>query len=264
MNVIAVDDEKLALKDLLEAIQSSLEDADAYGFRRPQEALEFAGMIPVDIAFLDIEMKDMNGLELAKRLKDIRGETNIVFVTGYPRYAVDAFSVCASDYIMKPALPEKITQAVTRLRNPIQGDNIGLRIQCFGNFEVFFDGTPVKFSRSKSKELFAYLVHKRGTGCSTRELCAVLFEDREYSSSLSHQIQVIISSMMKTLDEVGVRAAIIKNYNNMAVDVSRLNCDYYRFLSWDLDAINSYAGEYMANYSWAEFIVGYLDSKVLS
>lgn len=120
----------------------------------------------------------------------------------------------------------------------------------------------MEFSRSKAKELFAYLIHKHGAGCTTRELCAVLFEDKAYSLSLSKQMQVIISSMTHSLEKVGSRNVIIKTYNSIAVDMIKLDCDFYRFLAWDPEAVNAYSGEYMANYGWAEFMVGYLDSKV--
>lgn len=213
MNIIAVDDEKLALRDLTQILELVLPEASVSGFRTPQEALAHAWAVPVDIAFLDVEMKGMNGLELAKQLKDIRGRTNIVFATGFSQYAVDAFSVCASDYILKPVEPEAIRRALERLRSPVHEAGHGLRVQCFGNFEVFHQGKPVEFSRSKAKELFAYLIHKHGAGCTTRELCAVLFEDKAYSLSLSKQMQVIISSMTHSLEKVGSRNVIIKTYN---------------------------------------------------
>lgn len=262
MNIIAVDDEKLALRDLTQILELVLPEASVSGFRTPQEALAHAWAVPVDIAFLDVEMKGMNGLELAKQLKDIRGRTNIVFATGFSQYAVDAFSVCASDYILKPVEPEAIRRALERLRSPVHEARHGLRVQCFGNFEVFHQGKPVEFSRSKAKELFAYLIHRHGAGCTTRELCAVLFEDKAYSLSLSKQMQVIISSMTHSLEKVRSRNVIIKTYNSIAVDMIKLDCDFYRFLAWDPEAVNAYSGEYMANYGWAEFMVGYLDSKV--
>lgn len=90
MNIIAVDDEKLALRDLTQILELVLPEASVSGFRTPQKALAHAWAVPVDIAFLDVEMKGMNGLELAKQLKDIRGRTNIVFATGFSQYAVDA------------------------------------------------------------------------------------------------------------------------------------------------------------------------------
>lgn len=262
MNILAVDDEKLALRDLLQVLAATLPEDSIFGFRTPQEALAHARTVPVDVAFLDIEMKGITGLELAKQLKDIRGRTNIVFTTGFSQYAIDAFSVCASDYILKPVEPEDVLRALDRLRVPVCRTEQELRVRCFGNFEVFQQGKPMEFSRSKAKELFAYLIHKQGTGCTTKELCAVLFEDKPYSPSLSKQMQVIISSLMHSLEAVGSRDVIVKTYNSMAVDIAKLDCDLYHFLAWDPEAVNAYSGEYMANYTWAEFMVGYLDGKI--
>lgn len=77
MNILAVDDEKLALEVLVNAIPEIVPDADIYSFRKPSEAMELAADIPCDIAYLDIKMRGMTGLELAKRLKDINGKINI-------------------------------------------------------------------------------------------------------------------------------------------------------------------------------------------
>lgn len=124
------------------------------------------------------------------------------------------------------------------------------------------DGVPVRFARSKAKELFAYLIHKRGSGCSVKEIAALLFEDRPYTISVQKQVQTVISTMMRALREAGVSECIVRGYNRISVDPAKVDCDYYRFLKWDLSAVNAYTGEYMSNYSWAEFTVGYLNSKL--
>lgn len=292
MRLIAADDEYLALKDLVEALREALPDADVQGFQTAREALLSAAGTPVDAAFLDIEMAGMNGLALAKELKEIRSQTNIVFVTGYSQYAVEAFSVSASDYLLKPVTAQEILRAVSNMRSPLPAASppqaalphgaqceeqckvLGeaqylpatskLWVRAFGNFEVFVSGAPLRFPRSKSKELFAYLIHKRGTGCSTRELAAVLYEDQPYTLSLQKQVQTILSAMIRTLKDAGVSDCIVRSYNRTSLDVTRVDCDYYRFLNRDTDAVNQYTGEYMSNYSWAEFVIGYLDSRIES
>ena len=94
-----------------------------------------------------------------------------------------------------------------------------------------------------------------------RELASVLFEDRPYTLSVQRQMQTIIAAMMKALRAVGAEHVVVKNYNSLSVDVDAIDCDYYRFLAGDASAVNAYTGEYLANYSWAEFVVGYLDRK---
>lgn len=120
MNVIAVDDERLALDTLVDSVEKSLPEAKAYGFSKPEKALEFVLENGAEIAFLDIKMRGMTGLELAKRLKDIKGDINIVFVTGYSEYTLDAFRLYASDYILKPATPEAVKTATEHLRYPVK------------------------------------------------------------------------------------------------------------------------------------------------
>ena len=142
MNILAVDDERNALEGLETVLRRALPEAEVYPFRTSADALVFAENTPCAVAFLDIELRDMNGLELAKRLKDQHGETNIVFVTGYSEYAIDAFDLHASDYLLKPATVEKVQDAMENLRIPPEtiGHGKRVRIQCFGNFEIFVDG----------------------------------------------------------------------------------------------------------------------------
>ena len=167
----------------------------------------------------------------------------------------------ASGYINKPVSAESILAELNDLRHPIVPlPDALLRIQCFGNFEVFSaQGELVKFNRTKAKELFAYLVYRRGSSCSTRELAAALFEDNEYSTKQMLYLQKIISSMMQTLREHNASNVIRKTYNAIALNDESVDCDYYRFLKMDVPSINAYTGEFMTQYSWAEFVAGYLD-----
>ena len=128
-------------------------------------------------------------------------------------------------------------------------------MQCFGNFDVFTpDGTPVHFERSKSKEVFAYLVHRHGSSCTVKEIAAALFEDEPYDLKQQAYLQKILSAMMKSLKKIGAEKVVNKSYNSMSVNVSLIDCDYYRFLELDAGAVNSYQSEYMSQYYWADFM----------
>lgn len=142
-------------------------------------------------------MRGMNGVELAKQLKETNPKMNIIFVTGFDEYTGDAMRLHASGYIMKPVTKEKIEAEIADLRFPIvPKSNAILKVQCFGNFDVFTpDGTPVQFERSKSKEVFAYLVHRHGSSCTIREIAAVLFEDEPYDLKQQAYVQKILSAI---------------------------------------------------------------------
>lgn len=147
MRILAADDETLAREMLTDAIRQALPDAEIFDFAKPSRLLEFASENPpCEITFLDIHMRGMNGVELAKKLKDINPKLNNIFVTGFDQYTGDAMKLHASGYIMKPVTKEKVEAELAELRHPIEPkSDVLLRVQCFGNFDVFTpDGAPAQ------------------------------------------------------------------------------------------------------------------------
>jgi two-component SAPR family response regulator len=124
------------------------------------------------------------------------------------------------------------------------------------------DGNPIKFARSKSKELLAILVSKRGSSCTIKELTSILFENAADDDKKKDYTQQLISTLIKTLRGLGIEKVIDKSYNSISVNVDYLDCDYYKFDNKNPDSLDGYKGEFMAQYSWAEYVTGYLDSIV--
>ena len=203
MKILCVDDEPLMLQMLEMAIKEAQPDADVLAFDEPEDLLDEAKANGCDIAFLDIHMSGMTGVELAKELKGVNPKMNIIFVTGFSEYTGDAMRLRASGYIMKPVTAEAVKEELSELRYPIvPKENALLRVQCFGNFDVFTpDGKPVHFERSKAKEIFAYLVHRHGSSCTTREIAAALFEDEPYDKKQQSYLQTLMHAMTKSLKE---------------------------------------------------------------
>ena len=258
MRILCLDDEELALQMLEMCVRAARPEADISAFDDQDELLEDAARNGCDVAFLDIHMRGMNGGEVAKRLKDINPKMNIIFVTGFSEYKADAMDMRASGYIMKPVTKEEVARELDELRFPIipKKDSV-LKVQCFGNFDVFTpDGCPVHFERSKSKEIFAYLVHRHGSSCSTREIAAALFEDEPYDNKQKSYMQILISAMLRSLKKIGAEKVINKSYNALSVNPAMLDCDYYRFKELDAGAVNAYECEYMSQYYWADFLYG--------
>ncbi len=257
MKILAIDDEVLALADLCNCIEQAMPGSAVRRFHAGAEAIDSAVAEAFDVAFLDIELCDMSGIELAKRLKDICPGANIVFVTGYPSYAVDAFSLHASGYVLKPADPDAIKRELDNLRTPPPAQpNHRLRVQCFGHFEVFVDGKPLVFTRKKTKELLAYLVARRGANCTNREIAAALWEDRPDSLTLQSNLRNLVSDLFAVLRSIGADDAVEKSWGSLAVCADKLSCDYFDFYRGDPAAVSGYHGEFMAQYSWAEFNIG--------
>jgi len=262
MNILAIDDNVLALEELVSSIKEACPNDQVHSFSKPSELLDFAKKNICGIAFLDIEMWGINGIELAQKLKKIHDKINIVFVTGYSKYALDSYSVKASDYVMKPVTKEAVKQALENLRYPVTASSDKkMRVQTFGNFEVFVDEHPVLFTRSKTKELFAYLVSRKGTLCSNNEIIAVIWENKDDSPALQSHFRHLVADLIKTLKSLNVEDVIIRKWKQLAVVPDKLSCDYYEMLDGNAKAVNSYAGEFMAQYSWAEIEAAYLGSR---
>lgn len=249
MKILLVDDEKLQLIRLEQSVKKVIEDAELFCFTNAVLALEECKKTSFDIAFLDIEMPQINGVTLAKSLKKLNPKINIIFVTAYLEYAFDAMKMHASGYITKPVNEDKIKIEIEGLRFPIE-INSGkmLNIKCFGNFDIFYDGKPVKFKYQKSKELFAYLVDREGSSVNINELNAVLWEE-DHTSYLRN----LISDIQKTLTEIGCEDVFIRKHNSYSIDVTKVMCDAYEYKKNNPNAIRMYRGEYMIQYSWPIF-----------
>lgn len=254
MNIIAIDDEPLALDDLVRSLQTVRPSCAPLAFSNARDALRHVEQEPVDVAFLDIEMPGMNGLTLAKRFKELQPDMHIVFVTSYEQYALDAFALHATGYLLKPVKEDELKRELTFVydHGP-KGDRPRVRIQTFDGFEVYVDETPLSFKRSKTKELLALLVDRRGTSVTTREACAILWEDAPYGVSQRSYFQSIVADLRSALAAVHADDIIIKTWGNLALDIRAVDCDIYRFLDGDPVAVNAYRGSYLPAYSWAEF-----------
>ncbi|MGN0817982.1 MAG: LytR/AlgR family response regulator transcription factor [Candidatus Coproplasma sp.] len=260
MTIIAADDEPLMLNRLVRAIKECCPQADVASFSKPSELIAWAEENSFDCAFLDIRMRGVSGIDIAAKLKESRPESNIVSVTGYGEYAGEAMSMHASGYILKPVTREKVERELSDLRYPKAAQKI-IRVKCFGNFDVYaMDGEKVVFSRSKSKELFAYLVYKSGSFCTVGEIAAAIFDDEDGDEAKRRAyLRVLLHDLMNSLKQAGAEGVISKTYGGISCNPGLIDCDWYRFNEGDAEAIKTYAGEFMNQFSWAEAVNGYLE-----
>lgn len=258
MKIIAVDDEKIALLGLLDSIAKAAPEAEVRGFRLADEAVASMEADPCDVAFLDIEMKGTDGVTLAHRLKAINPNVNLIFATGFGSYRDAAFDLHASGYLIKPITEESVKRELENLRRP-PAEPKRLKVYTFGNFEVLFGGAPLIFKYQKSKELFAYLIDRKGAMCSTGELVAVLFEDDADHKAYYHRLR---ADLLETLEACGCADAISQQRGLLGVAMDRVDCDYYDYLNGKTDLVRLYHGEYMAQYSFAEVTNAELFAKI--
>ena len=256
MITLTVDDNPI----IVESVREELLRLDPRGSHHTscsgEKALRLSEQLSPDVVFLDIEMPDWNGLEIAKRLKTACPRTNIVFITGHAEYALPAFEIYASGFLLKPVTQEQLHRALDNLRYPVSKEREihteRLKVCCFGQFEVWHNGRPVAFQRSKTKELFAYLIDRNGAMCSTQQLISILWPDAPGDASHASQLRVFIADLQTTLTRLGFGAALVRSRGILGIDPAMMDCDYYRYLSGDAEEKRLFHGEYMAQYSFGE------------
>ena len=120
-NIIVVDDERIVLKGEISTLEEALPDVAITGFAKASEALSFLSSNDVAIAFLDIELGQHSGIELCSQILSQNPNTNIIFLTAFADYSLNAWETGASGFIVKPLTRENIKDALSRLRYPVKG-----------------------------------------------------------------------------------------------------------------------------------------------
>ena len=256
MIALAVDDEILMLGALVSAIKASPDIADVFQSSDCDEALNFVRGNSVDIAFLDINMRGMGGLTLAEKIIDACPDCKIVFCTGYEEYAIPAFKLHASGYLLKPVSAKDVQAEINNIKG-IRKNQKPLSVKCFGTFEVYARGEKLAFKRSKTKELFAFLVDRNGAGVTVAEIGVALWENDEDQKNQNY-IHQLFRDLRQSLEAVGVEDIFERNNYYYSLNPEKLDCDYYAYLKTGKP---EFRGEYMSQYSWAEGTCGLLWAK---
>lgn len=261
MVYLLIDDEKIILEGMKDTLLLVVNKGDTIlTASDPFEATELMKQNNIDIIFSDVDMPGMNGLKLAQIASDIVPDADIVFCTGYAHYSLDAWKTEAKAFILKPVTEEDLAMVINKLmadRAKRAGGAMvprkkKLEARCFGNFELFYEGTPVHFARKKSKEMIAYLIDRKGAMISTGEIRTALWSEDEDSEEKKGYIRVLANDIRKSMEDIGVTDFLKNDMDCYSVNTSDIDCDYFRFLEGDEAARNSFADEYMVQYDWAE------------
>ena len=257
MIAIAVDDEALMLGALAAAIEASPDIREVVRFSDCEEALEYVKKNNADIAFLDINMRGMGGLSLAEKIISVRSACKIVFCTGYEEYAIPAFKLHASGYLMKPISAEDVQSEIDNIKGIRMREKI-LSLKCFGDFEVYVKNEKLLFKRLKTKELFAFLVDRNGAGMTAKQICAVLFPEDSDDTKNAAYLRQLVLDLKNTLKSVGAENVLCHETPCYRIDTNLIKCDYISYLETGKP---EFRGEYMTQYSWAEETCAMLQFK---
>ena len=257
MRAIVVDDEIYMLETLFEAVSASNDIKSVEAFSVCSQALAFVENNPIDVAFLDIHMRGIGGIGLAEKIIELQPQCKIVFCTGYEEYAVSAFQLHVSGYLMKPITPQAVQKEIDHIKG-IKNNEKLLEIKCFGNFEVLYNGETLPFKRKKTKELLAVLVDRNGSGITVKQICAILFNDDSDDTKNAAYIRQLILDLKNTLKMIDAQKVLHHDTPYYRIDTNFVNCDYFNYL---VNGKPKFFGEYMTQYSWAESTCALLQFK---
>ncbi|WP_083485021.1 response regulator [Paenibacillus ihumii] len=280
MKVILVDDERLAL-DYLERQLNKLGQVKLLGkYTNPLIGKEQILQQDVDVIFLDINLPEINGIELAEQILEKKPDIHIVFVTAYNEHAVKAFELNALDYIVKPIVAERLALTIKRVRSRMElaskqqeassKKNEYIRLNVLK--QVTIETSPGQFSMmqwrtSKAQELFLYLLQHRGQLVRKSALIEMLWPEYEMDKVYS-QLYTAVYHIRKTLEPLGERFQIANATEGYILKIQNVIIDAEEWESklvslWPpnseridkcAEAIRMYTGHYLQEYDywWAE------------
>ncbi|MCR5672568.1 MAG: response regulator [Lachnospiraceae bacterium] len=253
MKIITVDDNTKDLKIISDLIKEAVPDASVYDFDDPLAALSKAREEEIDIAFLDVKMPELDGIELGRYLKDLNPFINIIFCTEHKEFGYEALHMHASGYMLKPASRDDVMQELAQLRFA-EHYNGHKRVfaQTFGNFEFFVDGVPVNFKYKRTKEIIALLINNRGAQTTNGEMIACLWEDDGDPEKKVSYLSNLRQDLQNTFTRLKLDGIILKQRGSLSIAKDRIECDLYDWLEKRNNSKYSYIGDYMNQYSWAE------------
>jgi len=287
MRVVCVDDERLSLQFIEKQLEQIEDISIAAMFTNPLEAKEYILNEAIDTAFLDVQMPGLNGIQLAEQILEYKPDLNIVFVTAYDQYAVEAFQLNALDYVIKPTKVERLHQTIKRVKTKLKDtandrdlneEDCPLRIKV-SNYLAFEEKPnvfqPVSWRTSKSQELFIYLLHNRNRLVEKSAIIDLLW----YDYDLEKAYALLYTTVYNTRKQLKKYRPNIQLYNrsdgyllelrdveidlvqweNELLQLSKVNemtiAEYERIMAWN-------EGPLLANtdYIWLEAERHRLDS----
>ena len=260
MRAIVVDDEPLMLRRFMR-LSAEIPDLTVVGqFESAKKALSYAEENPVEVAFLDVAMPVINGIELAKELRRIRPDILIVFVSAYEEYIWDCNQIGGDYYVIKPYSGETLEMVMERIRLLAQRQQKEIYVQTFGRFLVLRNGKPLPIS-GKAKEILALVVTRRGKEISNEEIYRTIWENRPYGNVEMTVYYNALRKLKAILKEAELSDLLISTQRGQLVNTALFDCDYYAWQDKNMSARDRFEGEFMSEYSWGEYILADIFSE---
>lgn len=251
MHIIYVDDEKPAIDNFRLTVVNFSDIDTLHTFQSGEEALAFAGDHAVDVAFLDMEMPGLHGLELAQRLKNLNCDIRVIFVTAFSQYALDAWKIDATGYLLKPYSATDIHKELNKCIYKVLPSN-RVVIKTIPSFSVTVNGTPLYIAGAKLREMLALLVDRGERGLTMGEAIACLWPERAADPKTQSLYRMTWKRLTEVLESAGIGDILTTSENRRYLRVNQVDCDLYRILAGDQQTKKKYCGTYLEEYTWAE------------
>ncbi|MFJ7982073.1 response regulator [Lysinibacillus xylanilyticus] len=286
IRVIVMDDEPLALVNMEKKLKEFNSIEVIKSFTTAKDLLAEGPSLDFQVAFLDVEMPGMNGLEIARLLKEWNKNIFIVFVTAYRDYAVQAFEIHSIDYLLKPISKARLETTINRIQELLHLENKStplqirnkpaLTIQCFGGFVVLHNNKAIHWRTLKTKELFAFLFSNLNNHVPRDTIIDSLWVDTEFKKARV-QLHTTVSYLRTTLSALGYSEVIQYANGSYILQLEDFQCDAHdleHILNANMETakidvekaealIQSYQGEYMAalDYPWITSKANFMNNK---
>jgi len=249
LTIVAVDDEEYMLEQFRMGCDGVKGITLVKMFDDSLEAAEYLEEHPVDAVFLDVEMPGMKGIALAEKLREKYPQIIIIFISAYESYILDAIHMKCDYYLLKPYSTEELHDVIQQARLLSTRLEKKVKIQCYGDFQIYSHHRPVAFRSKKAKELAAILVHNNGRIVTPEEAFNIMWPDKEYDNYTGSAYRKVLTKLNTTLKNHGCEEVLVRTTKGCRIDKKVVECDYYDYL----DGKNvDYTDEYMHEYDWVE------------
>ncbi len=262
LRAVLIDDERPALDELTYLLEKNSVKVIA-SFQSAKGVSDFIAREKPDIVFLDIELREKNGIDVGVELQSSMGNMAIIFVTAYPAYALEAFRAYPLDYITKPVDEEHlvrtlrhIQETAIRMEGSMKGD---FYIRCFGKLEITCGNQPIRLPTKKTRELFAYLLCNEGAMIYRDELIRLIFGGEDEGKN-SNNLRVTLFRIRNALREAGIGKEHLQIREDLTLEIADGVCDIVDFQRF----IRNNQGINPGNITKAEKIAGLINGVLFT
>lgn len=229
IKTIVVDDEWYNMAEIVDLIEATGFMSVIKQYENGVKALEEIDQISPQVAFIDIEMPEIDGITLAEKLLEKNPAIIIVFITAWNQYAVQAFEINALDYIMKPVNSERFNKMVERIKSKINLKELkkgpSLEIKCFNKLDVSINGNKVIWQRTKAEELFAFLIMNNGNYVHKEIILEFLWPQYDRTKALPI-LQTSVCKIRNIFSALKNQVRIEYKDNKYGLFIKEVNYDY--------------------------------------